>query len=84
MCNTKVGVLLYTGSETWLFSDGDWALQSQVRLCPVFQPLSLPSSQCVDALCHFRAPSLLVEAPRRSRRSARGRLCSAARELLGC
>lgn len=29
MCNTAVGVLLYTGSETWLFDDGDWALQSQ-------------------------------------------------------
>lgn len=29
MCGTKVGVLLYTGSQTWLFSDGDWALQSQ-------------------------------------------------------
>ena len=24
MCDTKVGVLLYTGSETWLFADGDW------------------------------------------------------------
>ena len=22
MCNTAVGVLLYTGSETWLFDDG--------------------------------------------------------------
>ena len=29
MCDTKVGVLLYTGSQTWLFSDGDWDLQSQ-------------------------------------------------------
>ena len=29
MCSTKVGVLLFTGSQTWLFSDNDWALQPQ-------------------------------------------------------
>jgi hypothetical protein len=29
MCDTAVGVLLYTGSATWLFFDGDWHLQTQ-------------------------------------------------------
>ena len=37
MCDTKVGVLLYTGSETWLFADGDWTcalLRSRLTLLP--------------------------------------------------
>ena len=37
MCDTKVGELLYTGSETWLFADGDWTcalLRSRLTLLP--------------------------------------------------
>jgi hypothetical protein len=34
MADTKAGVLLYTGSQTWLFKDNDWALQSQGRAPP--------------------------------------------------
>jgi hypothetical protein len=97
MCNTKVGVLLYTGSETWLFSDGDWAVQSQVSSLPrslrqrrrCTSSLSRCLCHCLSVAMHccyrcLRACNLLPEAPQRSRHSARGRSCSAARGLLEC